>query len=127
MNKLSPLHELIDLEQEARTFGFDWPNESCIIEQAVSECAEIQEALDQQETSERIQEEIGDLLHTAISLCVFSGFSVEDTLAKIVKKFGSRLKSVQQLTHEQGLDHLRGQSFEYMLALWKKAKDIEDK
>lgn len=121
MQKTS-LQDLILLEQEARSFGFDWPDEDCIIEQAISECDEIRDAIDQQETRERIQEEIGDLLHTAISLCLFSGFSVEETLENVVKKFGHRLKTVQQLTKEHGLDNLHGQSFDFMMELWKKAK-----
>ncbi len=121
-NNVLALNKLIQLEHEARDFGFDWPDAPCIIEQAMSECAEIQEALVLKETPERVQEEIGDLLHTAISLCLFSGFSVEETLQNVVKKFGTRLHAVQELTQQEGLDNLHGQSFEYMMELWKKAK-----
>jgi uncharacterized protein YabN with tetrapyrrole methylase and pyrophosphatase domain len=122
MNIKKPLDALITLEKDARAFGFDWPDQATIIEQALSECQEITEAIQQQEPSHRIQEEIGDLLHTAISLCVFSGYNVEETLANIVEKFGSRMQALKELAQEKGFNTLKGQSFEFMLELWKEAK-----
>lgn len=121
------LQELIQLEKDVRNFGFDWPNIHTIIQQAQSECLEIEEAISKQETSDRLQEEIGDLLHTAISLCLFSGFSVEETLANVVKKFGGRMDKVMALAKQQGLSTLKNQSFEFMLTLWDKAKQQESK
>lgn len=118
------LEQLIELENDARNFGFDWPNTELIIEQAIDECREIKEALELQESRERIQEEIGDLLHTAISLCLFSEFDVAQTLAKTNLKFDSRMKAVKALTHELGLKNLEGQSFDFMLSIWKKAKAL---
>lgn len=116
------LQQLIQLEASVRNFGFDWPDIPTIIQQAQSECVEIEEAVDKHESSERLQEEIGDLLHTAISLCLFAGFSVEETLSNVVKKFGGRMDKVRTLTTQQGLSTLKGQSFEFMLNLWNKAK-----
>jgi uncharacterized protein YabN with tetrapyrrole methylase and pyrophosphatase domain len=117
------LHNLLSLEQEANTFGFEWPNETMIIEQAMDECREIKEALEQCESRERIQEEIGDLLHSAISLCVFAGFDIEETLVKVNAKFGKRLGAIKQLTHELNLPNLKDQDFQFMLALWRQAKE----
>lgn len=119
---LFALQQLIQLEKEVRDFGFDWPDIPTIIRQAQSECLEIEEVIEKQESSERLQEEISDLLHTAISLCLFAGFSVEETLSNIVKKFGGRMDKVRLLAEQQGLSTLKGQSFEFMLTLWDKAK-----
>lgn len=119
---LDGLNTLLSLEKEASVFGFEWPNEAIIIEQAVDECKEIKDAIEKKESQERIQEEIGDLLHSAISLCDFAGFDVEETLAKVNVKFGKRLGAVKKLTQESGMSSLKGQSFEYMLELWRKAK-----
>lgn len=125
MNIKRPLDELISLEKDARAFGFDWPDQATIIEQALSECQEITEAIQLQEPAHRIQEEIGDLLHTAISLCVFSGYDVEETIENIVEKFASRMKALKELAQEKGFNTLQGQSFEFMLELWKEAKSFE--
>jgi uncharacterized protein YabN with tetrapyrrole methylase and pyrophosphatase domain len=124
VNNEYALSDLLHLEQDARSFGFEWPNEAVIIEQAIDECREIEEAIANQETRERIQEEIGDLLHTAISLCVFSGFDVNETLIKINSKFGGRMQAMKALSNQLELKTLHGQSFDFMLDLWKQAKII---
>ncbi|MDI9819013.1 MULTISPECIES: MazG nucleotide pyrophosphohydrolase domain-containing protein [unclassified Legionella] len=116
------LQTLISLEKDARDFGFDWPDQQMIIEQAISECEEISEAIAKGEGKERIQEEIGDLLHTAISLCLFSGFEPEQTLANVVDKFSSRLLALKEITKKQGLSTLKGQSIQFMMELWLEAK-----
>lgn len=121
------LNDLLFLEKDARSFGFDWPNEAVILEQAIDECREIKEAIDHHESRARIQEEIGDLLHTAISLCVFAGFDVEETLVNINAKFGGRMQAMKLLTEQQGLATLHNQSFDFMLMLWKEAKRMTKK
>lgn len=121
------LTNLLHLEEDARTFGFEWPNELMIIDQVIDECREIREAIEKNEARERIQEEIGDLLHSAVSLSVFAGFDVEETLAKVNTKFGNRMHMMKKLTHELGLPNLKGQTIEFMLELWRKAKIMSDK
>jgi uncharacterized protein YabN with tetrapyrrole methylase and pyrophosphatase domain len=118
----TPLQELLHLEKDARQFGFDWPDETMIIDQVIDECREIKEALANDESRERIQEEIGDLLHSAVSLCTFAGFDVSETLNKVNVKFAKRMKAMKALTQELGLPDLQGQSIEFMMVLWRKAK-----
>ena len=118
----TPLEQLIALEKHARDIGFNWPDIHSILRQAHSECDEIQESFIKKESPERLQEEIGDLLHAVVSLCLFSGFSVDDTLMKINKKFDQRMNKMMDLAQEQGLSTLEGQTFEFMLTLWDKAK-----
>lgn len=121
---MSILKELINLEKDARSFGFDWSDYDMILEQVIDECREIKEAIDDDEPPERVQEEIGDLLHTAISLCIFSGFEVEETLTKTTEKFEKRMKAIKMLTEKHNLPNLQGQSTEFMLKLWKEAKEM---
>ncbi len=118
------LDELIFLEKDARNFGFDWPNKETIIDQAISECEEIRDALHKKESLERVQEEIGDLLHTAISLCLFACFDVEETLKKTCEKFSSRMSKLKEETHKNDLKDLKGQSVEFSLSLWEKIKKL---
>ena len=122
MNKINhTLQRLINLEKDARDFGFDWPNEDMIIDQVISECHEIRDASNR----DHLQEEIGDLILTAISLCMFAGFEVDETLAKVHDKFARRMQALKDITHKQGLDNLQGQSMEFMLKLWDKVKSKE--
>lgn len=119
---MTSLEKLILLEKDARCFGFDWPDQFMILDQAISECEEIREAIIHQEVPERIQDEIGDLIHAAISLCLFSGFDVEETVSKVTNKFGNRMAIVKKLTQDQGLKNLEGQSVEMRMALWAESK-----
>lgn len=116
------LQALIKLEKKATEFGFEWPDYESIIAQIISECAEIKQALVEQESAERVQEEIGDLLHAAISLCLFQGFDLEETLEKLQLKMKKRLDALFLVTHEEGLANLKNQSDKYKLNLWDKAK-----
>jgi GNAT superfamily N-acetyltransferase len=40
-----PLSQLVALERDARSYGFDWPNREMVIDQAISECEEIRAAI----------------------------------------------------------------------------------
>ena len=120
------LEKLLAARQEAKAFGFEWANSDRIIHQAISECAEIREAIEDDEPAHRVQEEIGDLLHTAISLCDFMGFNVEETLEKVSSKFDKRFTNLKKLAAQRGLDSLEGQSLEFKLSLWDEIKTTED-
>nr|WP_253308627.1 MazG nucleotide pyrophosphohydrolase domain-containing protein [Rickettsia endosymbiont of Ceutorhynchus assimilis] len=120
----NPLQNLILLEKDAWGYGFDWSDYDMILEQAIDECREIKEAIDDDEPPERVQEEIGDLLHTAISLCIFSEFDVEETLRRTNKKFANRMNALKILTKKHNLLNLQGQPIEFMLKLWREAKEI---
>lgn len=120
--QINALNELLKLEQDARDFGFEWPDAMMILEQVMAECAEIKQAIEHNESRERIQEEIGDLLHSAVSLCDFAGFEVEETIAKVNQKFGRRMQAVKAVTQETGLANLKGQPIDVLMDIWQKAK-----
>lgn len=122
---MNTLKKLIELEQDARKFGFDWPDKSMILDQIMDECREVREEIDQGSNTGRLQEEIGDLLHSVISLCCFAGFDVEDTIGKTNMKFSKRLHLLRELTRCQGLENLQGQSMDFMLTLWREVKKLE--
>jgi uncharacterized protein YabN with tetrapyrrole methylase and pyrophosphatase domain len=116
------LDRLIKIEEDACSLGFEWPDVTSILEQIVSECDEVKDALQNNESKERIQEEIGDLLHASISLCLFAGFNPEDTLSKVACKIENRMDLIKIAAKQRGLDSLKGQTTEFMLELWDEAK-----
>jgi uncharacterized protein YabN with tetrapyrrole methylase and pyrophosphatase domain len=121
MNKLQ---KLIELEKDAREFGFDWPDHFMILDQIIDECREVKEEIAQGSNKEKLQEEIGDLLHSVVSLCIFSDFDLEETISKINAKFSERMRLLKELTHQQGLDNLQGKNIEFMLNLWREVKKV---
>lgn len=122
LNNNDVLGTLVALEKDAVAFGFDWPNSDMIIDQITSECTEIKDAVQKGESTARVQEEISDLLHAAISLCMYKGFDVSETIRIINQKFKGRMTALKTVAAQRGLDSLSGQSFEFMLELWDKAK-----
>lgn len=119
------LEKVEALEHTADAFGFRWETTAQIMEQIQSECAEINEHLDQGITSVNqpdLQEEIGDLLHAVFSLCVFCKLNPKDTLENTILKFERRLNAVKGIATEQGLTTLDGHSFDELMKIWRQAK-----
>jgi uncharacterized protein YabN with tetrapyrrole methylase and pyrophosphatase domain len=123
VEKMDALHELINLEKDAVNFGFEWDTCHSILDWTISECEEVRQAVMEKSCPSHIQEEIGDLMQMTISLCLFMGFDVDETLTKTGQKFKTRMDALKKITQEEGLTSLHGQSTAYMLHLWKKAKE----
>lgn len=120
------LEKVLTLEVEAAEFGFCWETPAQIMVQIQSECDEINEHFHEgisEANTRDLQEEIGDLLHAAFSLCIFCGFSPKETLEKTLNKFERRMKAVKSIAGEQGLTTLEGQNFEDLMQVWKQAKE----
>lgn len=117
------LKKLSSLEKEAAEFGFKWETAEQIMAQIRSELIEIEVHLKDKDRN-KLQEEIGDLLHAAFSLCIFCQFNADETLAESVNKFEVRFKEAQRLAKLQGLPDLNGQPFDKLMAFWDKAKKL---
>lgn len=116
------LEKIEYLEKEAATFGLQWETKEQIMTQIRDECIEIEAHLHSPEQRESLQDEIGDLLHAAFSLCVFCKFSPEITLKKSLEKFENRLNAMKDIAKERGLTDLRGKSFDELMLYWEQAK-----
>jgi uncharacterized protein YabN with tetrapyrrole methylase and pyrophosphatase domain len=116
------LEDIEQLEHEAAVFGLQWETKDQIMAQIRNECIEIEEHLHSSEQRDALQEEVGDLLHAAFSLCVFCNFDPEVTLRKSLDKFEHRLNAMKGIAKEQGLLHLKGKSFDELMQYWEQAK-----
>jgi len=116
------LEKLTTLEMEGKEFGFYWSDAQEIFNQIASECREIKEAFLNEGAGPHLQEEIGDLIHAAFSLCLFFGYEAEETLEKSVMKFEKRFKTMQTLVNQAGLSHLKDQPLSILLKFWQQAK-----
>jgi len=118
------LQRLITLDKRARDFGFKWPDLDAVLQQILSEHQEVVQELVDKQSEKRLREEIGDLLHAVISLCVFLEFTPQELLQETCVKFQERMNALMQLTKEQGLQNLDGQPIEFQLQLWEEAKRL---
>lgn len=116
------LNKIASLEKQAKDFGFYWQDSKTIIQQIRSECAEIEELLENKSNTDSLQEEIGDLLHAAFSLCIYHNYNPQDTLEKSTKKFEKRFNLTKIYAQEDGLKNLKESSPQEMMKYWNKAK-----
>ncbi|CAM2836074.1 MazG nucleotide pyrophosphohydrolase domain-containing protein [Legionella worsleiensis] len=114
--------DIDNLEKEAVLFGLKWETKAQIMEQIRNECLEIEEHLESKDNRTALQDEIGDLLHAAFSLCTYCNFDTELTLRKSLDKFEHRLNAMKAIAKEQGLENLQGKSFDELMRYWKLAK-----
>lgn len=119
---MSLLEKVTEAEKKADDFGFRWENTDQIFDQIQSECNEIKEELHIQ-NQEKLQDELGDLIHATLSLCVYCGFSLEETIGKNLAKFNTRLDNVIGNAKKEGYHTLQGQPTEILMKFWNKSKE----
>ncbi len=104
----------------AARVGFDWTDVNGVFEKLQEESKELETAL-QQETSERIEAELGDLLFTAVNLARHLNLDAETTLRKTTDRFIRRFQFIEQSLSEENLTP--GEvSPERLNSLWESAK-----
>lgn len=118
------IEKLVTLEKEASAFGFKWENTGQILNQIRSELREIEDHLGPHDNKDKLQEEIGDLLHAVFSLCVFCKFDAYETLDHSINKFERRFRQTQELARKEGLKDLNKQPFSKLMELWDKSKEL---
>lgn len=120
------IERLATLEKQAADHGFAWPNVEMVLDQVQSECQEIRQAVHQNEGPDRVQEEVGDLLHAALCLCFYMDINIEATLTKSANKFEKRLSAMLKIAAEQGYTDLKNENLDTLLQLWSLAKQQDN-
>lgn len=108
------------LVDKAARAGFDWPDQLSIVDKVREETDEVAAALTD-EGSERVAEELGDLLFATTSLARKAGLDPEACLAGANRKFIARFRHVeaQLKASAQSFEEL---SAEQLDRLWRAAK-----
>ena len=84
------------LQERAARVGFDWPDPTGVLEKLEEEFAELDEAR-RDHDSDRIADEFGDILFTAVNLSRHLGIDAEDALRRANKKFKDRFEAMESL------------------------------
>jgi MazG family protein len=118
---LPPLLMAFRLQERAASVGFDWPDVQGPIEKVREELAEVvgELALSKPVTapardadpntppahpSERITDEIGDLLFAVVNLARKAGVQPGPALDRANRKFRARFEAIERLAGERGVD-----------------------
>jgi len=113
--------ETAKLGFRAAKVGFDWPNAGGLFEKLAEETVELQSeiALPDQ-ARDRIEEEFGDLLFTAINLARHLKVEPESALRSANAKFRARFAAMEAVAG--GREGLEACSSDELEILWSKAK-----
>lgn len=113
------------VQGRARRVGFDWPEISGAMEALDSEVAEFKEAI-ASGSSKDVEEELGDLLFSAVNVSRFVDVDAEQALTVSTDKFIARFEKVEMLANERNLD-MSKMSLEALDELWREAKTLTKK
>lgn len=117
---MSGLQRAFRLQEKAASTGFDWDNVEDVWAKLDEEIQEVRKAADDEDKSE-LEEEIGDLIFSAVNLSRFMGVNPEDALRRTIKKFETRFKSIEKAAEENGRD-ITELSLEEMDKIWESNK-----
>ena len=110
------------LGSRAAKVGFDWPSAEGIFAKLQEEIAELQAELPDSGAAEqeRVQEEFGDLLFTAVNLARHLKVDAESALRAANAKFRARFRAMEAVAG--GYDALARLSPDELDSLWNRAK-----
>jgi len=89
------------IQRRAARAGFDWDNIKDVLAKLDEELAELKQALAAQESIERAQEELGDLMFSAVNFARFLEADAETLLRNASYKFESRFRLVESLLRQE--------------------------
>jgi XTP/dITP diphosphohydrolase/ATP diphosphatase len=111
------------LGSRAAKVGFDWPSVEGLFEKLAEETVELREELAGEVENERVEEELGDLLFTAVNLARHLHVDPELALRKANAKFRQRFAAMEQ--EAGGRARMEAMSAEALEQLWSRAKSNE--
>jgi len=121
---LPPLAAAFEAGKKAAKCGFDWHRPAPVIEKLDEEIAELRELLDgaaegdSEPDDARVEEELGDILFSAVNLCRKLGHRPDDALRRATKKFSARFRKV-----ESHIEDLESAPLEEMDRVWNEIKE----
>jgi len=114
------------LGSRAARVGFDWPDERGLVEKLREEVAELEAEVagvaGGQETKDAVEDELGDLLFTAVQMARHSKVDPESALRRANAKFRARFTEMERVAG--GAAELRAKSAEELEAMWGEAKRV---
>jgi XTP/dITP diphosphohydrolase len=121
---LPALVKAIRIQDKAASAGFDWEEKEQVWEKLQEELQELQQAVQGGETPDRVEEELGDLIFSAVNYARFIGVNPEDALENTNRKFIRRFAYVENQAIAAG-KNLKDLSLAEMDAWWDEIKKIE--
>ncbi len=109
------------MQEKTAQVGFEWENAEQVWEKVEEEIAEFQEAVSENFTQEKKEEEFGDVLFALINYARFQGIEPETALERVNLKFKRRFEYIEANAPKE----LNDMTLAEMDDLWNQAKGKE--
>jgi tetrapyrrole methylase family protein/MazG family protein len=110
------------IQKKTGKAGFDWPDSAASMDNLCQEMTELSDALN---GDGDIEDELGDVLFSAVNVARHTGIDPEEALHRACNKFSARFASLEQKVIEMGGD-MQTMPPEELMQLWKSVKKAED-
>lgn len=117
-----PLLRALKVQERVAGVGFDWPDPRGALDKVREEAAEVGACLDGDPAA--LEEEVGDLLFSAVNLARLAGVSPVTALARANAKFVRRFRALERLAERRGVV-LGEADLAALDALWDDVKAAE--
>lgn len=111
------------LTKRAARVGFDWQNAKDIFAKIEEEIGELHHEIETQAPTERLEDELGDLLFCMANLARHLDIDPELALKNANNKFSKRFREMEKSFKNEG-QSLADQNLEVMEARWQAAKQV---
>lgn len=118
--ELPALMRAAKLQKKAADVGFDWSEVSGALDKLEEEIAELRQAISNND-GENMNEELGDVLFSAVNVSRFIKADAEEALTAASDKFLARFTAVERLAAERGIN-MNTAGLEVLDSLWDEAK-----
>ena len=106
------------MQEKTKQVGFEWENSEQVWEKVEEEMAEFREAMQENLSHEKREEEFGDVIFSLINYARFQGIDPETALERVNTKFKKRFEYIEA----HAPTDLRNMTLAEMDALWNEAK-----
>ena len=115
--------EAFQMTTKAARVGFDWPDAQAVLAKLREELGELEEVAQSGDPA-RIQDELGDLMFSAVNVARILGADAEGSLKAANRKFRRRFGHIEERLRAQGKAPAES-TLQEMDALWDEAKARE--
>ncbi len=108
------------IQRKVARVGFDWKHVNDVVAKVEEEVRELKGAL-ASGSRRQFEEELGDVLFSAVNLARFEGLHAEDLLNRTIEKFVARFQQIERAVHRSGRQ-LEDCTLAELDTLWESAK-----
>lgn len=122
---LPPLVKAYRIQEKAKGVGFDWEEPHQVWDKVLEELNELHAEVNDGKDSNRMENELGDLLFALVNYARFININPEDALERTNKKFITRFQYLEEKAEANG-KALKDMTLAEMDVFWEEAKKLKE-